>query len=194
MIGSLRGKLISKQAPNLLIEVQGIGYEVEAPMSTFYDLPAEGHDIFLYTHLTIREDAHLLFGFAKLEERTLFRHLIKINHVGPKLSLGILSALSPQQFVSSIQLGDSTTLERIPGVGKKTAQRLVIEMKDRLQDWTIQQPGNLYNFSEGGIKQDAISALISLGYKPQIARQLIEKFPTEPESSEELIKYALQKL
>ena len=178
----------------MLVEVAGIGYEIEAPMSTFYELPDVYNDIFIYTHLTIRDDAHLLYGFAKFEERALFRHLIKINNVGPKLALAILSTLTPDMFVTCIQQNDSTSLERIPGVGKKTAQRLVIEMRDRLEDWTGSAGGGVFKIDEGGIKQDAVSALVALGYKPQQASKMVDLYPSEPKSSEDLIKYALQNM
>ena len=134
MIGFLRGKLVHKAPPFLVLDVQGVGYEVEAPMTTFYDLPAINEEIKLHTHLVVREDAHILFGFSTEADRTLFRTLIKVNGVGPKLALTILSGQSAEEFHRCIQDNDTQTLVRLPGVGKKTAERLVIEMRDRLPD------------------------------------------------------------
>ena len=137
MIGRLRGILLEKQAPDLLIEVAGVGYEVQLPLTSFYQLPATGEEATIYTHFVVREDAQLLYGFVNLNERALFRQLIKANGVGPKLALTILSGMTAQQFVRCVQLDDVSTLVKLPGVGKKTAERLVIEMRDRLKDWGI---------------------------------------------------------
>ena len=132
MIGSLRGRLLSKQAPQIVIECNGIGYEVETPMSTFLDLPAAGTELFLHTHLVVREDAQILYGFASDDERLLFRTLLKVNRVGAKMALGVLSAMSANDFRRCVEYEDTTTLSKIPGVGKKTAERLIIEMRDRI--------------------------------------------------------------
>lgn len=137
MIGRIRGKLLEKQAPELLVDVNGVGYEIQAPMTTIYLLPALGETVELFTHLVVREDAHLLFGFASLRDRTLFRALIKVNGVGPKLALTILSGMDAQDFVRCVRDDDTAGLVRLPGVGKKTAERLLIEMRDRLRDWPI---------------------------------------------------------
>lgn len=200
MIGRLRGVLAEKHPPQLLIEVQGVGYEVEAPMSTFYQLPAVGSTVTLYTHLAVREDAHLLYGFATLRERTLFRSLIKVNGVGAKMALTILSGIAPDEFVRSVQDSDTASLVRLPGIGKKTAERLVIEMRDRLSDWdtgpvlsvttnVAPQPA-----SGGGSElRDALSALVSLGYKPQEASKLVSGLEKEALSSEEIIRAALKR-
>ncbi|NNF40976.1 MAG: Holliday junction branch migration protein RuvA, partial [Woeseiaceae bacterium] len=133
MIGSLRGRLVFKQAPLIVIECSGVGYEVETPMSTFLDLPAVGVELSLHMHLVVREDAQILYGFASLEERLLFRTLLKINRVGAKMALGILSAMTASDFRRCVEYEDTTALSRIPGVGKKTAERLIIEMRDRIE-------------------------------------------------------------
>ena len=143
MIGRLRGILIEKQPPELLIEVNGIGYEVQMPMSCFYELPNVGEEAIIYTHFVVREDAQLLYGFNNVKERALFREVIKANGVGPKLGLGILSGMTASQFVASVEREDVSTLVKLRGVGKKTAERLVVEMKDRLKGWFF----NFFNFS-----------------------------------------------
>lgn len=135
MIGRLRGTLIEKQPPELLIEVGGVGYEIQMPMSCFYELPEIGQEAIIYTHFVVREDAQLLYGFNTVRERALFREVIKANGVGPKLGLGILSGMSATQFVACVEREDISTLVKLPGVGKKTAERLVVEMKDRLKGW-----------------------------------------------------------
>ncbi len=203
MIGRLRGKLAAKQAPELLVDVNGVGYEVSAPMTTFYRLGSLGDDITLHTHLVVREDAHLLFGFATLEERTLFRELIKVNGVGPKLALGILSGIEAEAFVRCVQDGDVSTLVRIPGIGKKTAERLVVEMRDRLKAiGEVEVKGGAPSFITAAPPtpaQDAQSALEALGYKPQEAAKAIAAVdkaagPEAGLTSEELIRRALRSL
>ncbi len=196
MIGRLRGTLALKQPPLLLVDVSGVGYEVEAPMSTFYQLPALGEAVVLHTHLVVRDDAHLLFGFASESERRLFRTLIKVNGVGAKLTLAILSGISADEFARSVQDNDTAALVRLPGVGKKTAERLIVEMRDRLADW---EGGVTFSgVSPASVQQttdetrDAISALISLGYKPPEASRLVSKVETEGLSSEEIIRAALK--
>jgi Holliday junction DNA helicase RuvA len=198
MIGSLRGKIISKKPPQLMIEVQGIGYEVETPLSTFYHLSPDAEDIFLYTHLVVREDAHLLYGFYHERERVLFRHLIKVSGVGPKLALAILSGMDPDGFMRCVLDNDTASLTRLPGVGKKTAERLVIEMRDKLAAFgeTTLSAGMLLPNGEapGSEIADAISALVSLGYKLDQARRAVTKAPEGCRTSEALIKYALQNI
>ncbi len=194
MIGRLRGILLEKSPPHLLLDVHGVGYELDAPMFTFYRLPEIGQEALLYTHFIVREDAQLLYGFAQEEERTLFRHLLKVNAVGPKLALAILSGLEPNQFVAMVKDNNAASLIKIPGVGKKTAERLVIEMRDRLQNWqwNVQAPGvNPSAASANFVAEEAIHALIALGYKPQEARQVITPLVKEHHSSEELIRHAL---
>ncbi len=196
MIGRLRGILAEKQPPLLLIDIGGVGYEVEAPMSTFYQLPETGATVTLHTHLVVREDAHLLFGFASEGERRLFRTLIKVNGVGAKLALTILSGIAADEFARCVQENDTAALVRLPGVGKKTAERLIVEMRDRLADWegAVTLSGAAPVESRGGSDElrDAISALVSLGYKPPEASRLVSKVETEGLSSEEIIRAALK--
>lgn len=199
MIGRLRGRVVARQAPELLIEVGGVGYEVFAPMTTFYRLASTDDEVVLHTHLVVREDAHLLFGFATLEERTLFRELIKVNGVGPKLALAILSGIEADAFVGCVHDGDVATLTRIPGVGKKTAERLVVEMRDRLKALgEVQVKGGAPSFITGAPAtpaQDAASALEALGYKATEAVKAVAAVNREDGlSSEELIRRALKSL
>ncbi len=198
MIGRLRGTLAEKQPPQLLLDVNGVGYEVEAPMGTFFQLPAVGETVTLHTHLVVRDDAHLLYGFASEAERRLFRTLIKVNGVGAKMALAILSGISSDDFARAVQDGDTASLVRLPGVGKKTAERLIVEMRDRLDDW---QPAPILPGQAGSSAaepaardemKDAISALVSLGYKPPEASRLVSKVESEGLSSEEIIRAALK--
>jgi holliday junction DNA helicase RuvA len=196
MIGSLRGRLIVKQPPNLYIDVSGVGYEIEAPMTTFYQLPAIGEEIYIFTHLVVRDDAHLLFGFATEDERRMFRTLIKVNGVGAKMALTILSGIEADEFAVCIKEGNAERLIRLPGVGKKTADRLLVEMRDRLNDWGIDssmKPANKANRPSSAIAADeAISAMISLGYKPQEASRFVHSVASEGMGSEEIIREALK--
>lgn len=196
MIGRLRGTLQEKHPPQLLIDVNGVGYEVQAPMTTFYELPETGNVVVLHTHLAVSEHAHVLYGFIRETERTLFRALIKISGVGPKLGLAILSGMSADEFVGCVQSGDSAALTKLPGVGKKTAERLVVEMKDRLKDWqgiaVTPGPGMQSAPPATNSVKDAISALISLGYKPQEASKMVSSVETEGLASEEVIRQALK--
>ena len=194
MIGFLRGVLVLKKPPSLLVDVRGVGYEVDAPMSTFYGLPEVGGEVLLYTHLAIREDAHSLFGFISESERSLFRTLIKVNGVGAKLALGILSGLSAEEFHRAVEYQDTARLVRLPGVGKKTAERLIIELRDRLPELgTVTLPGaGTLPMPEASPVDDATSALVALGFKPQDAGQLVKKISVEGKTSEEIIRLALQ--
>lgn len=194
MIGQLRGILLSKEPPHLLLDAHGVGYEIEAPLSTFYDLPAPGNEVTLYTHLVVREDAHLLFGFASAQERMLFRTLLKVNSVGAKLALTILSGVSAQGFVRCVRNNDSASLTRLPGIGKKTAERLILEMRDKLSGWEesiVTAPGYA---PPGDAMHDALSALVSLGYKPHEASRMLQGIDSAGLSREELIRRALQAL
>ncbi|MDP3905260.1 MAG: Holliday junction branch migration protein RuvA [Methylococcaceae bacterium] len=195
MIGFLRGKLVLKAPPMLMLDVNGVGYEVEAPMTTFYNLPAVGEDVKLHTHLVVREDAHILFGFAAESDRAMFRTLIKVNGVGPKLALTILSGQSAEEFHRCIHNNDTQALVRLPGVGKKTAERLVIEMRDRLPDLDGTSVNTVtvgtVNVA-GNPKQEAISALCSLGYKPLDAAKMVQQVASEDMSCEDMIRFALQ--
>ncbi|HHH36835.1 MAG TPA: Holliday junction branch migration protein RuvA [Gammaproteobacteria bacterium] len=193
MIGRLRGTLVEKQPPWLLLDVHGVGYEVEATMSTFYELPAVGEECTLYTHLVVRDDAHLLFGFASEAERTLFRRLIRITGVGAKLALTILSGMSVEDFGRCVQGSDSAALTRLPGVGKKTAERLIVELRDGT-DWqgaAVTPPAGRPLPAADPV-QDAVSALTALGYKPQEASRMVRAVAVEGLGSEEIIRSALQ--
>ena len=194
MIGRLKGILLEKQPPAILIDVQGVGYELEASMSTFYHLPECGETITLHTHMVVREDAQLLYGFFSSSERLMFRTLIKISGVGPKLALTILSGMSAEDFSRCILEGDSKALTQLPGVGKKTAERLVVELKDRIEkDDSIKLPGAATTLEKHeNPVNDAVSALISLGYKAQQASQMIRNMDVEDKSTEEIIRAALQ--
>ena len=194
MIGLLRGRILSKQPPRLLLDVQGVGYEVDAPMTTFYDLPAVGEEATLFTHLVVREDAHTLYGFALLSDRELFRSLLKVNGVGARLALTILSGMDSRTFIACIQGGDASTLVRLPGIGKKTAERLIIELRDRLESTnaTTVAVAGVASTSAASPVEDAVSALIGLGYKPQEASRMVRSFETADLSSEDIIRSALQ--
>ena len=199
MISQIRGIILEKQAPQLVIDVQGIGYEIDAPMSTFYQLPIEGQEVSLFTHFVVREDAHHLYGFYSREERSLFRTLLKVNGVGPRLALTILSSVTPEEFVRSVLNNDTVSLVRLPGVGKKTAERLVIEMRDRLSAWYQEPPlegamGMKFEQGRHQILQDAISALVSLGYKQQEANRTVTKIDDGAATSEELIRKSLREI
>lgn len=198
MIGRLRGTLLEKRAPHLLLDVGGVGYEIDAPMSTFYSLPETGSEIVLHTHLVVREDSHTLFGFFSESERSMFRNLIKISGVGAKLALTILSGISVNDFITCVEHQDTATLTRLPGVGKKTAERLIIEMKDRIQKLEVASgidAGRIHPVSGGKISstEDAVSALIALGYKPQDASSMVRGIDKSPDMpSQEIIRLALQ--
>ena len=192
MIGFVRGKLAAKTPPHLTVDVNGVGYDIEAPMSTFYTLPAVGSEVRLLTHLVVREDAHILFGFGTVEERALFRNLLKVSQVGPKLALSILSGVSVDGFASIVKLGDAASLTKIPGVGRKTAERLLIEMRDRL-DALSGLPPEMTPMNGGSKTEgEAWSALVSLGYKPAEVTAMLKPYAGSGESTEELIRRALQ--
>lgn len=196
MIGRLRGTVIAKQPPSLILDVQGVGYEIEAPMTTFYELPAVGTEVTLFTHLVVRDDAHLLFGFASERERRLFRQLIKVSGVGAKLALTILSGVSADVFVGCVLNRDMAVLTRLPGVGKKTAERLVVEMRDRLDGWESANAAGETRAAAVSVETsplgDAVSALVALGYKPQEASRMVRVVEGGGLSSEEIIRRALQ--
>ncbi len=180
MIGRLTGRLVEKQPPHLVIDVQGVGYELLAPMTTFYQLPPLGEALSLFTHLSISESAHQLFGFASSADRSFFRLLIKVTGVGPKMALAILSAMEAQECAQCLLQNNLIALVRIPGVGKKTAERLVIEMRDRLKDWSPQATAVTHSNQElppsntlNAMVAEAESALVALGYKPAEAAKAI---------------------
>lgn len=202
MIGRIEGRLLEKQPPEVLIDVNGIGYEIQMPMTSFYQLPAVGENVAVYTHFVVREDAQLLFGFADKMERGLFRELIKANGVGPKLGLAILSGMSAGQFLISVQNEDVSALVSLPGIGRKTAERLVVELKDRLAKFGKQQavdiPFDMENKAADTIvpvndaKEEAQSALVALGYKPVQANKLVTSVYQDGMNSENLIREALK--
>ena len=191
MIGSLRGRLIDKQPPTVVIECHGVGYEVETPMSTFLELPATGNDIFLETHLLVREDAQVLYGFATSEEKALFRLLIRVTGVGAKMALAVLSSMNVSEFERSIEYEDTSMLVKVPGIGKKTAERLIIEMRDRIS----QAPKLVTKTPEQRVasaRTEAVDALIALGYKPREVNRLIESLDVDNLSAEDIIRPALR--
>lgn len=189
MIGFLRGTLAVKQPPRMLVEVGGVGYEVDAPMSTFYRLPQTGSEVTLYTHLMVREDTQVLFGFATEAERTLFRSLIRVNGIGARLALAILSGLSAEEFQRCVQQGDALSLQRLPGIGKKTAERLIVELRDRLPESF--RPSLSVGEATDPMRE-AQAALMALGYKPQEAQRLLEQVDGKAEAVEDLIRLALK--
>lgn len=198
MIGRLRGEIVYKQAPHLMLDVNGVGYELDAPMSTFYDLPDLGQQTVLFTHLAVREDAHVLYGFARESERAMFRALLKVNGIGAKMALAILSGMSAAEFARCIQTDDTAALVRLPGIGKKTAERLIIEMRDRLdriEGLSTVAPAAIDATPLTRITDpmtEAGDALIALGYKPAEANRMVRAVKTEGLASEEIIRAALK--
>lgn len=206
MIGSLRGTLLEKNAPDVLIEVGGVGYEVSMPMTSFYELPAEGQEVFIYTSFIVREDAHLIYGFTTREAKLLFRKLLKVNGVGPKMALAVLSTLTPAEFVGAVQRGEAGSLVKVPGVGKKTAERIVLDLKDKStalgallsgkeEGTDLDLTGELaetVSAARSNEEEQAIAALVALGYKPNIAESLIDKVKTPGSTVEALIRDALK--
>ncbi|WP_350326542.1 Holliday junction branch migration protein RuvA [Pectobacterium aroidearum] len=202
MIGRLRGIILEKQPPQVLIEANGVGYEVHMPMTCFYELPELNQEAIIFTHFVVREDAQLLFGFNDKQERALFRELIKVNGVGPKLALAILSGMSATQFVSAVEREEIGALIKLPGVGKKTAERLVVEMKDRFKglsgdlfnpvsDIPLTSPASAENRASDP-EAEAAAALVALGYKPQEASRMISKIARPEADCETLIRDALR--
>lgn len=197
MIGRLRGAIVYKQPPFLMVDVNGVGYELEAPMSTFYDLPALGEQVTLFTHLAVREDAHVLYGFFSDSERTLFRTLLRISGVGAKLGLAILSGMNAEEFARCVQNDDTAALVRIPGIGKRTAERLVVEMRDRLDKLDLGgavplRPGVVAPTTSSSSVADAVDALVALGYKPAEASRMVRAIDSEGLQSEQIIRAALK--
>ncbi|MBF0470384.1 MAG: Holliday junction branch migration protein RuvA [Gammaproteobacteria bacterium] len=207
MIGRLRGEILLKDPPLLLLDLSGVGYEIELPTSCFKQLPVVGETTTLHIHMVVREDAQLLYGFTTIEQRSLFRALIKVNGVGPKLALTLLSGIEVSHFVRAVRNGDSSTLVRLPGVGKKTAERLIVEMADKLDEWlptSIAHSDTASDFEvfgedlstpssdDGDPVEDAISALIALGYKPPVASRLISQVAMDGLNSEDMIRSALK--
>lgn len=192
MIGRLRGILVRKEPPALTVDVGGVGYELEAPMTTFYELPAVGETVTLYTHLVVREDAHLLFGFARESQRRLFRGLLKVSGVGPRVALAVLSGLTDEEFIRCVQQQDAARLAEVPGIGRKTATRLIVEMRDKLP--ATVPPDAAPAPAEGGTDpvNEAVRALVALGYKPHEANQMVRRVQATGLSTEEIIRQALR--
>lgn len=195
MIGRLQGVLLRKEPPALMLDVGGVGYELEAPMTTFYELPAVGERVTLYTHLVVREDAHLLYGFVREAQRRLFRELLKVNGVGPRVALAVLSGLSDEEFSRCVAEEDIARLTKVPGIGRKTAERLVIEMRDKLPK-DIPMPASTTTaagpVAPGDPVSEAVSALVALGYKPNEASRAVRSASTKGLSAEEIIRQALK--
>ena len=201
MIGMLRGKLIYRQAPDLMLDVNGVGYELQASMTTFYDLPELGHEVTLHTHFIVREDAQVLYAFSSTNERELFRTLLKVNGVGPKMALAIVSGMTVNEFADRVRDGDVTGLTRLPGVGKKTAERLIIEMRDRLPKAMPELEGQAgeqttldanASGSPKDLEEEAVTALLALGYKPAEASRMVSRQANQGLSVEVMIRNALK--
>jgi Holliday junction DNA helicase RuvA len=201
MIGRIRGIILEKQAPELLVEAHGVGYELQAPLSTFYRLPPVGQEVVLHTHFVVREDAQQLYGFWHRDDRSVFRALIRVSGVGPKLALAILSGMDAEEFARCVQRNDTSALVKLPGIGKKTAERLMIEMRDVLREWRPEfalgkgegPSPDIAAVSQNRMVQDAESALVALGYKPQEAARAVSAVLDEDvRESEELIRRALK--
>ena len=192
MIGSIRGRIVAKIPPQLTVEVAGVGYELEAPMSTFFLLPAVGEEVRLLTHLVVREDAHILYAFGTEDERRLFRSLIKVSGVGPKIALALLSGISVEAFALCVQNQDIAALTRVPGIGRKTAERLVVEMKDRLGPVSDMAAAAAPAAALASPEAEAFGALVALGYRPAEATRLLKAAGPGTHSTEELIRRALQ--
>ncbi len=196
MIGRLSGVLLRKEPPALLVDVGGVGYELEAPMTTFYDLPAVGERVTLFTHLVVREDAHLLYGFSRESQRRLFRGLLKVNGVGPRVALAVLSGLPEEEFARCVLHEDLARLTQVPGIGRKTAERLVIEMRDKL----AREPEGDAPLSAATATapadpvSEAVSALVALGYKPHEASRAVRALPSKGLKAEEIIRQALKSM
>ena len=192
MIGSLRGRLAAKHAPHIVLECNGVGYEVETPMSTFLDLPPTGTELFLHTHLLVREDAQILYGFATDEERSLFRTLLKVNRVGAKMALGVLSAMTASDFRRCVEYEDSAALSKVPGIGKKTAERLIMEIRDKVDHVGAPSlPGQTVSV-EANARSEAFDALVALGYRANEVNKLLGKLDIEDDSAEDIIRKALK--
>ena len=191
MIGHLRGRLVRKAPPALIIDVNGVGYELEAPMSTFYRLPEVGAEVVLNTHLVVREDAQLLYGFATEDERRLFRDLLRVTGIGPKIGLALLSGIDVETFMRCVEAEDAEALTRIPGIGRKTAERLLVEMRDRIRALG-QLPPAAAKSASGGARAEAFAALVALGYRPVEVNRLLQGVEQEGAGTEELIRRALQ--
>ena len=191
MIGSLRGHLTHKKPPQVILECGGVGYEIETPMSTFLELPETGSEVFFYTHFVVREDAQTLFGFSTEDEKTLFRSLLKVSGVGPKMGLAILSGMTVAKFQRCVQYEDTAMLIKIPGVGKKTAERLIIEMRDRIDRISTTDK---IGITQSDPRNEAFHALVSLGYRRNEINRLLGKLDISEKSAEDIIRLALREV
>ena len=196
MIAYLKGRLLEKRPPVLLLDLNGLGYELEAPMTTFYDLPDAGDDVVMHVHMVVREDAQKLYGFTRKSQRDLFRSLLKVSGIGPRVALAILSSLSADEFLACMADEDVDRLTYVPGIGRKTAQRLLVEMRDRVlkENDGFSIPAGQSVSAAPNPAQDAVSALISLGYKPAQASRVVREVGNGNSSSEEIIRLALRML
>lgn len=192
MIGHLRGRLVRKAPPALIVDVGGVGYELEAPMSTFYRLPEVGSEVELHTHLLIRDDAHLLYGFSTEDERRLFRDLLRVTGIGPKIGLALLSGMDVDTFLLCVEVQDVDALTRVPGIGRKTAERLLIEMRDRIRALGELSSATPRLNQPAGAQAEAFAALVALGYRPAEVTRLLRSVDNEGAGTEELIRRALQ--
>lgn len=196
MIGRIRGVLVDKQPPRVLVDCHGVGYEIDAPMSTIWALPELHQEVILHTQLVVREDAQNLYGFLTLAERALFQSLLKVSGIGARMALAVLSGMQVDEFVACVQRNDATRLTTLPGIGKKTAERLIVEMRDRVTDFA-EVPvtaGPARPPTPGDALADAMSGLIALGYKPQEASKLVHGLDTDGKSSEAIIREVLRGL
>jgi len=194
MIGSIKGVILLKQSPQVLVDCNGVGYEIEMPMTTFIELPEIGSEVSFFTHLQVRDDAHIIYGFINLNERSLFRALLKVNGVGAKLALAILSAMTVHDFERCVTTEDSDALVKIPGVGKKTAERLVIEMRDRLIDITNAASMEPNKIKPNNAKEEAFDALLALGYKLSEVKKIMSSIKVDNEKPEDIIRKALKRV
>ena len=192
MIGRIRGLLLEKEPPAMLVDVAGVGYELEAPMTTFYELPSIGTEVTLYTHMVVREDAHLLFGFSRASQRSLFRSLLKVSGIGPRVALAILSGMNEQEFALCVSSEDISRITKVPGIGKKTAERLVIEMRDKVEAATLLPKSVSATMTQMDPASEAVSALMALGYKGNEASRLVRNVSGDDLSTEDIIRQALR--
>ena len=194
MIGRIHGTLLQKEPPAMLVDVGGIGYELEAPMTTFYDLPSTGSEVTLYTHLVVREDAHLLFGFSRASQRSLFRSLLKVNGIGPRVALAILSGMNENEFALCVSNEDIARITKVPGIGKKTAERLIVEMRDKVEAGDVVLRAGSSAALPTDPASEAVSALMALGYKGNEASRLVRNVSGDDLTTEDIIRQALRNI
>jgi Holliday junction DNA helicase RuvA len=192
LIGFLRGTLALRQPPIIVLDVNGVGYELAAPMSTFYELPAVGDELTLLTHLLVREDAQVLYGFISEEERLLFRNLLRVTGIGAKIALAILSGISADGFAHCVRAEDTATLIKVPGIGRKTAERLIVEMRDRIDSASAGAGATAALTTTGKPAGEAYGALVALGYKPAETTRLLKGIDTDGLNAEQIIRLALK--